>query len=129
MAMKHISDKQVCEAYLAARLDSERFPYDYLMEVTGQPFKVCYRCMERACDRGMIEYGVSLRTGWLTEYGFRVAEIEPFKWCEGKEFVPIPYKPPNFNPALERMAMDLLNGIVDDIEEILVKGHNGEKRD
>lgn len=81
MATKDISDKLVCEAYAAYRAISDEtlktgiepvddvFPYNILQEITGQPFKVCYRAMERAADRDLIEYGVSLRTGWLTEKG------------------------------------------------------------
>jgi len=77
VATKDITDKQVCEAYAeAARqrgLDwiyhRYEWPYEILERATGQPEKVCYRAMERAESRGYIEYGVSLRTGWLTEKG------------------------------------------------------------
>lgn len=76
MSVKDISDKQVCEAYAEAERqrgpDWNRhydFPYVILQRMTGQPEKVCYRAMERASDRGYIEYGVSLRTGWLTDKG------------------------------------------------------------
>ncbi|QIG76026.1 hypothetical protein EVC24_005 [Rhizobium phage RHph_I4] len=118
MAMKDITDKQVCEAYLAARLDSERYPYDYLMQITGQPFKVCLKCMERACYRGYVEYGVSLRTGWLTDEGFHLAGVEPFRWSEGMDFKPIPWPSsgnakmdeevfhPHFENVMKRMAED-----------------------
>lgn len=70
MAMKDITDKQVVKAYnlVNSGLD-KRYPYEILMEMTGQSEKVCYRAMERACDRDYIEFGVSLRTGWLTEKG------------------------------------------------------------
>lgn len=79
MAMKDISDKQVCEAYVEAirkRQDEKEcvFPYEILMKVTGQPEKVCYRAMERASDRDYVEYGVSLRTGWLTEKGRKLLD-------------------------------------------------------
>jgi hypothetical protein len=47
----------------------EKWPYDYLMELTGQPPKVCYRAIERAARRGFVDYGVSLRTGWATTKG------------------------------------------------------------
>lgn len=36
---------------------------------TGQPEKVIFRCLERAVDRGLLDYGVSLRTAWLPEKG------------------------------------------------------------
>ncbi|MCJ2023577.1 hypothetical protein [Methylobacterium sp. J-067] len=47
-------------------------PVRILQEWTGQPLKVCYRCMERACDRGLIEYGVSLRCGWIDAKGYEL---------------------------------------------------------
>lgn len=71
MATKDISDVQVCRAVKAFRdrdLDLP-WPYEALAEETGQPEKVCYRAMERADRRGYLEYGVSLRTSWLTEEG------------------------------------------------------------
>lgn len=46
-----------------------RYAYDLLCAVLGCPEKVAYSAMERACDRGLIEYGVSLRTGWITDKG------------------------------------------------------------
>jgi hypothetical protein len=67
MARKDISDSQVLQVYLDERSGLARIAL--LMERTGQPEKVCYRAMERAGDRGYIEYGVSLRSGWLTNEG------------------------------------------------------------
>lgn len=70
MATKDISDKLVCMAFsLSQHSDHKKFPYEILAEWTSQPEKVCYRAMERASERGLVEYGVSLRTGWLTEKG------------------------------------------------------------
>lgn len=71
---KDISDLQVCEAYRVSREQRDTtgdydFPYDHLMEMTGAHWKVCYCAMERAYGRGLIECGVSLRTGWLTDKG------------------------------------------------------------
>lgn len=68
MSCKDISDIQVCESVRDCRWFAQ-WPYQLLAERTGQPEKVCYRAMERACRRGLIEYGVSLRSGWLTEKG------------------------------------------------------------
>jgi hypothetical protein len=46
------------------------FPYDVLMAVfPGCPFKVAWAAMDRACGRDLIEYGVNLRWGWLTDKG------------------------------------------------------------
>lgn len=89
MATKDISDVEVLRAVADFRASEEmdrpvnprqifgmakpeketRWPYVLLMERTGQPMKVCYRAMERADDRGLLEYGVSLRTAWITEKG------------------------------------------------------------
>lgn len=79
MATKDVTDLMVCLAYEEIqRQRGPKFeheyvmPYDFLHEMTGQCVKVCYRAMERACDRGYIEYGVSLRTGWLTDKGWEL---------------------------------------------------------
>lgn len=93
MATKDITDQQVCRAVqdyndavralppLPSNLfvrhifgmdptaSSPPFPYEALAAQTGQPERVCYRALERAERRGLIEYGVSLRTGWLTDKG------------------------------------------------------------
>lgn len=70
MATKDISDVQVLLAYRKAKeIDFDKWPYEFLMEWTNQPQKVCFRAMERAYDRGYLECGVSLRTGWLTKKG------------------------------------------------------------
>jgi hypothetical protein len=61
MATKHISDLDVCKAYIDGK-DSGKLPYELLMERTGQCEKVCVRAMERSCERGLIEYGAHLRT-------------------------------------------------------------------
>lgn len=71
MARKNITDKQVCEVYAKTMKQGtfHRFPYEILSEETGECEKVCYSAIERAYNREYIEYGVSLRTGWLTEKG------------------------------------------------------------
>ena len=76
MATKDVTDLMVCEAYAEAERqrggewsNDYEYPYDILMKQTGECFKVCYRAMERAADRRLVECGVSLRTGWLTEKG------------------------------------------------------------
>ena len=71
MSMKNISDAQVCRAvqdFQDRRLEGP-YPYETLAAETGECEKVCFRAMERACRRRLIEYGVSLRTGWLTREG------------------------------------------------------------
>lgn len=68
MATKDISDRQVCEAFAEARRRGI-FADAILERDTGQPAKVVQRAMERACSRGLVEYGVTLRSGWLTAKG------------------------------------------------------------
>ncbi len=64
---KHISDRSVCLVFglFPSRCDK----IAKLCVLTGQPYKVCLRAAERACKRGLLEYGVSLRTGWLSGDG------------------------------------------------------------
>lgn len=70
MATKDISDKQVLLAVLKSRLtDFTPWPYEILAAETGECEKVCFRAMERADRRGLLDYGVSLRTAWLTDKG------------------------------------------------------------
>lgn len=70
MAVKDITDAEVCQAVSDCREDGwKNWAYKLLSERTGQPEKVCYRAMERAAKRGLVDYGVSLRTGWLTDAG------------------------------------------------------------
>ena len=76
MATKDITDKQVCEAY-GQYTETQRWPYEILAEMTGEPVKVCIRAMERAARRGYIECGVSLRSGWLTEKGQQLLTLPP----------------------------------------------------
>ena len=75
MKTADISDETVCHAYEEARHTGE-FPYEVLMRWTGYPLKVAYAAMERAAGNGLIDAGVSLRSGWLTEAGKSMVE----KW-------------------------------------------------
>ncbi len=77
MAVKDISDKQVCEAYRESKATLPRmmWPYEILMAVTGQSEKVCFRAMERADRHGLVDYGTSLRSGWLTGEGKRLVAM------------------------------------------------------
>lgn len=78
MARKDISDLQVLQAYVDAKaLRAERnraglggpWPEELLEQRTGQCPKVCWAAMERADARGLLEWGMNLRGGWLTEKG------------------------------------------------------------
>jgi len=102
MATKDITDRQVCEAVRDYHLQIKeagepygkliglKWPYELLAQRTGEPEKVCYRAMERAEERGLIDYGVSLRTGWLSE--------------KGEELLAAPGGEPTPNPGCEYCA-------------------------
>ena len=44
---------------------------ELLAQRTGAPIKVCYRKLEKMDVAGFTDFGVSLRTGWLTDKGKR----------------------------------------------------------
>jgi hypothetical protein len=71
MATKDISDVQVLIAIIKSRSEKprNRWPYEILQEETGECFKVCWRALERVSKRDYVDYGVSLRTCWLTDKG------------------------------------------------------------
>lgn len=80
MTRKDISDVEVCKAYKEYKrlVDTipvlsfavfPPFPYEVLAKKFDCDEKVAYRACERAEDRGLIEYGTSLRSGWLTNKG------------------------------------------------------------
>jgi hypothetical protein len=68
MARKDISDYLVCKAY-AERQAYGPWPYEILSQWTGECEKVCYAACDRAFGHGLIDYGVSLRGGFLTDKG------------------------------------------------------------
>lgn len=73
MARKDISDLQVLRAYRQAWAEPKRQPFLYPEQIlhaeTGEPVKVCLAAMMRASVRDLIDYGVSLRAGWITYKG------------------------------------------------------------
>jgi hypothetical protein len=86
MATKDISDGMVCKAYQVAALNHSyenwNDPYDLLHKSTGQCYKVVGCAIERAIGRGLIECGVSARTGWLTPKGEEVLQAYNVKMME-----------------------------------------------
>ncbi len=73
----NISDKQVCLAYSKMYKNKNQVPEyadSILQGMTGHPMKVCHSAMQRAYDHGLIESGISLRSGWLTEKGERLVK-------------------------------------------------------
>jgi hypothetical protein len=70
MKRADISDLQVVVCAVRWREGSGAgFVTDLLAELTGAPYKVAEAAMERAVRRGLLDYGVSLRTAWPTEAG------------------------------------------------------------
>ncbi len=81
MKRSDITDKDVCEAValyqermgklplFSESMNYVEFPYQTLAKKFNCDEKLAYSACERAVDRDLIEYGVSLRTGWLTEKG------------------------------------------------------------
>ena len=65
-----VTDLEVCTAFALYQRDLGPWPNEILARETGEPEKVCYRAMERASRKGLINYGVSLRSGWLTPEGW-----------------------------------------------------------
>lgn len=76
--LKDISDEHVVYAvYLAALFDYVFWPYEFISRELQVPEKLAYRSMERTHDRGLVEYGVSLRSCWLDDKGR--AMLTPFQ--------------------------------------------------
>lgn len=74
-----ITDYQVCKAYqkfLSNRGNDvtlvTKFADSYLMEMTGKSKKECLAAMEKAADLGLIEYVITLRSGWLSHKGYNL---------------------------------------------------------
>lgn len=68
MARKDVTDVMVIEAYLQRAVTGEPV-LRILMLRTGEPEKVIWRALERACSRNLIDYGTSLRVAWVTDEG------------------------------------------------------------
>jgi len=69
MTRKDISTLIVLEAAEKAHTEKEGMTWEYIKRITGAPEKVIYAAMEREDEKGYLEWGVSLRTAWLTELG------------------------------------------------------------
>jgi len=72
MKTADITDYAVLLAYQKSKADPDKFPESILMRELGAHPKVCAAACVRAFERGLIDYGVSLRTGWITDKGWRV---------------------------------------------------------
>lgn len=72
MKRSDISDYEVCLAVEDFQKTMGNFPYEVLARKFNCDEKLAYSACKRAEENGLIEYGVSLRTGWLTEKGKQV---------------------------------------------------------
>lgn len=52
------------------------WPEQILHAKTGIAVKKCFRALERASRKGLIEYGVSVSSGWLTRAGKELLDQE-----------------------------------------------------
>lgn len=74
IATKDITDEQVVRAAAAFRDDHGPVgvrvrTVDGLMSATGAPYKVALRAIERACRRGLVDWGVCPDVAWPTPAG------------------------------------------------------------
>ncbi len=60
--------KQVLEAYNNKHTIGKSVEV-ILMDQSGLSEKECYSAMQKCCAKDYVEYGVSLRHGWLTQKG------------------------------------------------------------
>ncbi len=70
MKRSDITTKQVLEACHKFHNGDTRNSLQILMDETGLPDKICYAAMEREDEKELIDYGVSLRTAWVTKEGY-----------------------------------------------------------
>ena len=84
---KRVSDLDVLLAYIESREYTDKniwiYPYDILQEKHGCCFKVAYRAMERACDRGLIDWGITLRSGFIITEGYDLLEKNGYVFNRG----------------------------------------------
>jgi hypothetical protein len=80
MKTSDISDLAVCQA-CENRGENDFITDELARMFPDAPEKVLYSAMERASDRDLLNYGTSLRGGWLTDKGR--ALLESRKTTEG----------------------------------------------
>lgn len=83
MKRSDITDRMVCDAY---RRRGKAFADEFLAAETGAPLKVARAAIARAFCRGLLDSGISDRTGWLTEKGLELLNnrSDDRKTLEGK---------------------------------------------
>ena len=82
MARRHVPTLMVLNAIRLMRTPYEedrrprRNSVEILMAESGECEKVCYAALHRDSDRGLLDYGVSIRWPWLTPKGQEMLEEE-----------------------------------------------------
>ena len=72
MRRSDISTLIVLEAAEKTRAEKKMMmTWEHIQLATGAPEKVIYAAMQREYDQGYLEWGVSLRTAWLTPEGHK----------------------------------------------------------
>lgn len=66
---EEISNLKVLIAYVQRAAGDVRWPYQILMEESGQSEEVCNAACKRVASSGLIDYCFRLRSGWLTPEG------------------------------------------------------------
>lgn len=69
-----VTDSEVVAGYMVYNELCDRGDYsdtadEIIKKMYKKPMRVIWRAMSRAHNRGFIEFGVSLRTGWPTKKG------------------------------------------------------------
>lgn len=49
--------------------ETRKYPPEILKDKFNEPEKVIHSAIMRACNKDLIEYGASLRCGWITQKG------------------------------------------------------------
>lgn len=94
-----ISDAMVLRAYLKCDINRKTRNSCETAEVflhqwcPGAPEKVVYRAMERVDGKGLIDYGVSLRTGWIDPPGYDVLRADGLPITREMEDFDLPNMP------------------------------------
>ncbi len=70
MKRKDVTTKEVLLACHRFHNEGDEQPFIQLMNKFNAPEKIVYAAMDRDCDNGLIEYGVSLATSWVTPKGY-----------------------------------------------------------
>lgn len=76
LTLGDILAKAFARAKAGADEPEPKFADTVLQHATGAPWKVVNSAMERASDRGLVDYGVTLRSGWLTDKGKALLALE-----------------------------------------------------